>query len=125
MKVPMPDPLASLPQFIQTVVARLNKGRGAYGDRSFSKRPDDLVSEIQEELVDVCAWSFILWQRLENVSRRLEASETPSPVRASMPPEVVAQLHRVFGSDGRFPIRITLPAVDVAPELPEGTRERP
>ena len=57
--------------FAAAVTARLEKGREAYGDQSFSRPPGELVGEIKEELVDVCGWAFILWSRLHDLEQRL------------------------------------------------------
>ncbi|MGH7821810.1 MAG: hypothetical protein ACREQ9_18765 [Candidatus Binatia bacterium] len=61
--------------FAELVAARLEKGREVYGDRSFSLMPLELTKEVEEEILEVCAWSFILWTRLRAQRRRLP-SET-------------------------------------------------
>ncbi len=53
-----------LPAFAAAVAARLEQGAQTYSDRSFEQAPDVLVGEIEQELLDVCAWSFILWCRI-------------------------------------------------------------
>ena len=58
----------SFDAFIVLVAARLEQGRKTYGDRSFSRSPAELTEEIEEELLDVCAWSFILWSRLHAIN---------------------------------------------------------
>jgi hypothetical protein len=60
-----PDPLADWPAFAGAVRARLEQGRAVYGDQSFARAPGELLGEIRAELMDVCAWSFILAKRLE------------------------------------------------------------
>jgi hypothetical protein len=57
--------------FAAAVTARLEKGREAYGDQSFSRPPGELVGEIKEELVDVCGSAFVLWCRLRDLEQRL------------------------------------------------------
>jgi hypothetical protein len=59
------------PEFAAAVVARLEKGREAYGDGSFNRLPGELLGEIKEELADVCGWSFVLWCRLHDLEARL------------------------------------------------------
>ena len=61
------DPLASWKDFTEAAAARLEAGRKEYGDRSFSLPPDELVREVEEELYDVAAWSFILWTRVRAI----------------------------------------------------------
>lgn len=46
--------------FGRVVAARLEKGRETYRDGSFSRAPVELAKEVEEELLDVCACSFIL-----------------------------------------------------------------
>jgi len=50
--------------FAAAVEARLQQGAEIYRDASFHRDPVDLVGEIEQELLDVCAWSFILWCRV-------------------------------------------------------------
>lgn len=61
----MPDnPIEAWSAFTRAVAARLESGAAQYGNRSFDRPPGELAGEIEEELLDVCAWSFILWCRL-------------------------------------------------------------
>jgi hypothetical protein len=63
-----PDPLRHWRHFVKVVRARLNRGRLEYADHdSFSRDPEELLGEIEEELVDVCGWGFILWVRLQRL----------------------------------------------------------
>jgi len=61
------DPLAAWPAFVEATSARLEAGRRDYGDRSFSLPADELAREVEEELFDVAAWSFILWTRVRAI----------------------------------------------------------
>jgi hypothetical protein len=58
-------------EFHAKVKARFNVGRRAYGDSSFAKPIDQLVTEIQEELEDVAGWSAILWARLDSLKSKV------------------------------------------------------
>ena len=73
-----PSPLAGttprFDAFVSAVASRLCVGEREYGNRSFARPPLELVGEIEEELFDVCAWSFILWRRIRAL--REEGSET-------------------------------------------------
>lgn len=70
------DPLAGFEKFVSDVRARLDAGRETYADRSFGRDPRDLIHELQEELVDVCGWGYILSMRLNAVQAALnELSE--------------------------------------------------
>lgn len=57
--------------FAAAVENRLQEGTQTYGDRSFTLPPDVLAGEIEQELLDVCAWSFILWCRLRGLRERM------------------------------------------------------
>jgi hypothetical protein len=76
----MIDPLETWPEFMARVHARMQAGAKEYGAVSFSREPAGLSGEIEQELLDVCGWSFILndytrvlWksskQRSQNVNR--------------------------------------------------------
>jgi hypothetical protein len=68
-----PHPLTAWPAFAAAVEARLQQGTTTYGNASFTRNPADLASEIEQELLDVCAWSFILWCRVRALRDRLPA----------------------------------------------------
>ena len=59
-------------EFFQRIRERLEKGGVEYGGRSFSKPIRELLSEVEEEIVDTAAWSFIAWTRLRDIMRRLD-----------------------------------------------------
>lgn len=63
--------------FIEAAAHRLEKGQISYGDRSFSREPLELLTEIEEEVLDVCTWSWILYCRLDTI--RAALTETPPP----------------------------------------------
>jgi hypothetical protein len=68
------------------LAARLEKGREVYGDRSFSLTPLELTKEVEEEILDVCAWSFILWMRLRALRRHArEGMEAPERLCGARP----------------------------------------
>jgi len=69
------DNRAKLNTFLEKVSARYLKGETEYGDRSFDLSPPELVEEIQEEVLDICAWSFFLFERLERVDKALAKLE--------------------------------------------------
>lgn len=61
--------------FAGLVQARLSAGAKEYGDRSFSRQPLELMDEIQEELLDICGWSFVLFTRLQKVRDALQEGD--------------------------------------------------
>lgn len=65
------DPFDRWPAFIERIHARLEVGRRAYGDASFERPADELLDEIEAELLDVCGWSFVLYERIERLRQRV------------------------------------------------------
>lgn len=63
--------------FTAAAALRLEQGRETYGDRSFTLPPAELVREIEEELLDVAAWSFILWCRVRAVGGHIPQASIP------------------------------------------------
>jgi hypothetical protein len=59
------DPLAAFIPFASAVLERLEAGRVAYADRSFSRSPAELVDELAQEALDLAGWGFVLWSRLQ------------------------------------------------------------
>ena len=59
--------------FASNVAARLEAKKQKYGDRSFSREPLELVREIEEELLDVSGWAFILWSRIHDLRAAVES----------------------------------------------------
>ena len=56
-------------QFQHEMRKRDKAGRLEYGDKSYSREPEDLVREICEELVDVANWAAILHAKLQQVQK--------------------------------------------------------
>lgn len=54
-------------EFRKQLKQRMLIGEEEYGGTSFDRHPTEIIREIQEELLDVCNWSFILWRRMENL----------------------------------------------------------
>jgi len=46
---------------------RLEAGARNYGEVSFRRDPAELAGEIEQELLDVCGWAFVLWCRLRRL----------------------------------------------------------
>jgi hypothetical protein len=59
------------PKFVKLLDAKMLKGFREYGDVSFERQPKDLSEEIQQELIDICGWSMIMWVRLEKIKKKL------------------------------------------------------
>lgn len=66
------DPLDGWPAFAARVRGRLEAGRAAYADESFSKEPDELLGELQQEAMDLAGWGFVLFTRIERMREAIE-----------------------------------------------------
>ena len=64
-----------LSDFQQKMSNRMEAGFREYGDASFDAEPISLLQEIEEELLDVSNWSFIMWARVQRMKRRLRDGE--------------------------------------------------
>ena len=83
------DPLvASWPTFMKAVRARLEMGREEYRDRAFTRPPEELIREIEQELLDVCGWAFILWCRLAALGSETSESAAGAAVPRSQGSEL-------------------------------------
>jgi hypothetical protein len=54
------------------VLSRLEAGKQTYGDRSFQMHPAELSGEVEEELLDVTGWAFVLGVRMKSIRNRIE-----------------------------------------------------
>jgi hypothetical protein len=63
------------PEFVETVRGRLEVGTQAYGDASFEAPPGTLAGEIEQELLDVVGWGFVLWRRMRALKAKLGGFE--------------------------------------------------
>ena len=63
----MDDWESDFKRFRKLLKNRMYIGEIEYGDSSFDRHPVEIVKEIQEELLDVCNWSFIMWRRMEKL----------------------------------------------------------
>jgi hypothetical protein len=62
-------------EFFRAIDARLDAGQRAYGNKSFSRDPAELLEEIKLELLDICGWSYVALVRIGEMERALEASK--------------------------------------------------
>jgi hypothetical protein len=72
-KLKIENPMDNWPEFAEAVRRRMEKGRKNYGDASFFRPPEELAREVEEELLDVAGWSFILWTRLRALENKISA----------------------------------------------------
>lgn len=58
-------------EFEAKLHVRLQEGARTYGDKSFSADPQALAREIEQELLDIAGWGFILWTRLQRLREHI------------------------------------------------------
>lgn len=56
--------------YFATLRGRLRVGAECYGDKSFDKSNERLLQEIQEEILDIAGWSYILWAKIERLKSK-------------------------------------------------------
>jgi len=59
-------------EFVGRVETRLDAGEREYGDKSFTSPPLETLREIEEELLDVVGWGYIMWTKMRKISKALE-----------------------------------------------------
>jgi hypothetical protein len=60
---------ANRSEFIAALNQRLDQGAAAYGERSFSREPEELLEELAQEALDLAGWGYVLWQRLQRAKQ--------------------------------------------------------
>ena len=55
------------PEFTERLRSRMEKGFAEYGDKSFDRPVNELLGEIEEEILDICGWSLILYSRIQRL----------------------------------------------------------
>jgi len=63
------------PKFMKRLEKRLRQGHREYGDRSFGRPLFLLLSEVEEELLDVSNWAFFGWTRIHELREKVRVLE--------------------------------------------------
>jgi hypothetical protein len=71
----MSDKLNDFPEYASRVLLRLEEGARTYGDKSFEHSSSRLVNEIEQELLDVLGWGYVLWTRMRKLRGELVSLE--------------------------------------------------
>lgn len=64
--------------FSADLLAKLQLGEQTYGTAGFDRPNERLIEEVQEELIDVCGWSFILWCKLQALKPQVAVLALPA-----------------------------------------------
>jgi hypothetical protein len=62
-------------RFVERLRAKLDRGAREYGERSFSRPLTELLTEVEDELIDTAGWSLLIWSRLERLRSEIERLE--------------------------------------------------
>lgn len=68
-------------KFFEKVRRRLEAGAREYGDSSFNGSTINTIEEIEEELLDVVGWGYILWTKLNRLRGAIVDIEAPLMAR--------------------------------------------
>jgi hypothetical protein len=60
--------LSCWPEFVRVLTRRVAVGRDTYGDASLLRPAPELAGEIEQELLDVAGWGFLLWYRIRRLN---------------------------------------------------------
>ena len=66
------DPEEEREHFLSELNARLDAGAHEYGDASFNRPIASTLSELEDEVLDVAGWAFVMWVQLRRRRDRLE-----------------------------------------------------
>lgn len=64
------------PTFVQRLDAKMRKGYEEYGDVSFTRDPEALLNELEQEALDFAGWGLILWTRIQKAQEALKDSKS-------------------------------------------------
>jgi len=78
----MSDKLNDFPEYASRVLLRLEEGSRTYGDKSFDHSSSRLIDEIEQELLDVLGWGYVLWTRMRKLRAALDMTESADVVTA-------------------------------------------
>lgn len=51
-------------EFLESLACRLEVGAIEYGNKSFKKNCAQLKQEIEQELLDIAGWAYVMWAKL-------------------------------------------------------------
>jgi hypothetical protein len=81
---PLSDAALQLwPEFILSVPSQLEAGKQTYGDQSFQMQTAELSGEVEEELLDVTGWAFVLCVRMKSIRNRIEKESQQCQVQST------------------------------------------
>lgn len=85
-------------KFFRKINARLTEGQKLYGETGFAGPALDTVAEIEEELLDIAGWGYILWVKLGRLRSAL--ADLEAPLLAKTNPGIIRVSCGNCGRDG-------------------------
>lgn len=52
-------------EFLESLSCRLEAGAAQYGNKSFAKNTAQLRNEMEQELLDIAGWAYVMWAKLK------------------------------------------------------------
>ena len=68
------------------VAARMDAGAEEYGGTSYNARPEALVDEIEEEILDIIGWAAILHERVQGLRQMVRRGAAEAVTEADTDP---------------------------------------
>lgn len=62
--------------FLRALQARLIKGQQTYGSASFERPDDEILTELQEEALDLAGWGYVLYAKIEAYRSKQAAAQS-------------------------------------------------
>lgn len=64
-------------EFLESLACRLEAGAAEYGNKSFQKNYAQLKNEMEQELLDIAGWAYVMWAKLKIEFLHPRKSESP------------------------------------------------
>ncbi len=58
--------------FLRDLGEKLKRGQDVYGSSSFLRSENELLSELQQEALDLAGWGYVLYAKIEAMKQRGE-----------------------------------------------------
>ena len=57
-------------QYLDDLMAKLNRSKPIYGDTSFTRQPSEIIGELMAEQIDTAGWAFVGWVNADQELRQ-------------------------------------------------------
>ena len=94
-------------KFSKLASKRLLEGDEKHKGASFVQEPRELLSEVQEDLLDVAVRCFILWCNLEGMDKSVENITQGGPKKSLSPAAFISKVKTKFFSPYEYSVTYT------------------